>query len=339
MEEILVKEYRGDIVECIHKGYICIVGDDGKVKCSIGDDNFVTYMRSSAKPIQAIPLIKRNIDEKYKLNDKELTVMTGSHRAEPFHVEALEGIMKKVGIEESELICLPTYPLGVKAKEDILRNNGEKRRIYHNCSGKHLGLLTLCRELKCDTKTYWDKDNEAQKEILKYISNLSNYKEDKVLIGTDGCGVPVFGMPMKNLATIYMKMACPDLIKDEDTRTAVKKITTLMNENYEMVSGTNLICSVLLQDKNIIAKGGAKGVYCFGLKKERLGIAIKVLDGSEEEWPLIVSEILTQIGYENEETIERLNNVFPSVIVNDNEKIVGHSETEFTISMEKNKDE
>ena len=339
MEEILVKEYRGDIVECIHKGYICIVGDDGKVKCSIGDDNFVTYMRSSAKPIQAIPLIKRNIDEKYKLNDKELTVMTGSHRAEPFHVEALEGIMKKVGIEESELICLPTYPLGVKAKEDILRNNGEKRRIYHNCSGKHLGLLTLCRELKCDTKTYWDKDNEAQKEILKYISNLSNYKEDKVLIGTDGCGVSVFGMPMKNLATIYMKMACPDLIKDEDTRTAVKKITTLMNENYEMVSGTNLICSVLLQDKNIIAKGGAKGVYCFGLKKERLGIAIKVLDGSEEEWPLIVSEILTQIGYENEETIERLNNVFPSVIVNDNEKIVGHSETEFTISMEKNKDE
>ena len=339
MEEILVKEYRGDIVECIHKGYICIVGDDGKVKCSIGDDNFVTYMRSSAKPIQAIPLIKRNIDEKYKLNDKELTVMTGSHRAEPFHVEALEGIMKKVGIEESELICLPTYPLGVKAKEDILRNNGEKRRIYHNCSGKHLGLLTLCRELKCDTKTYWDKDNEAQKEILKYISNLSNYKEDKVLIGTDGCGVPVFGMPMKNLATIYMKMACPDLIKDEDTRTAVKKITTLMNENYEMVSGTNLICSVLLQDKNIIAKGGAKGVYCFGLKKERLGIAIKVLDGSEEEWPLIVSEILTQIGYENKETIERLNNVFPKVIVNDNEKIVGYSETEFKISMEKNKDE
>lgn len=339
MEEILVKEYRGDIVECIHRGYICIVGDDGKVKCSIGDDNFVTYMRSSAKPIQAIPLIKRNIAEKYKLNDKELTVMTGSHRAEPFHVEALEGIMKKVGIEESELICLPAYPLGVKAKEDILRNNGEKRRIYHNCSGKHLGLLTLCRELKCDTKTYWDKDNEAQKEILKYISNLSDYKEDKVIIGTDGCGVPVFGMPMKNLATIYVKMACPDLIKDEDTRTAVKKITTLMNENYEMVSGTNLICSVLLQDKNIVAKGGAKGVYCFGLKKERLGIAIKVLDGSEEEWPLIVSEILTQIGYENKETIERLNNVFPKVIVNDNEKIVGYSETEFKISMEKNKDE
>lgn len=331
MEEILVEEYRGDLLECVHRGYICCVDEHGQVLYSIGDPNFVTYMRSSAKPIQAIPLIKRGLDKKYNLSNKEITVMTGSHRAEPFHVKALESIMEKVNVEEKELICLPTYPLAMSAKEEILRQNGEKRRIYHNCSGKHMGILTLCTDMECDKKEYWNINSPAQQEILSHISMISGYPIDQIKIGTDGCGVPVFGMPMKNLAKAYMTMACPDTIEDELTRDAVIKITKLMNENYEMVSGTNLICSLLLMDENIVAKGGAKGVYCFGLKEERLGFSIKIIDGSEEEWPLIVSSILEQINYKNKETIERLRKVFPSVIVNDNNKIVGESIIKFKL--------
>lgn len=331
MDEILVEEYRGDLLECIHRGYICCVDECGQVIYSIGDPDFVTYMRSSAKPIQAIPLIKRGLDKKYNLSNKEITVMTGSHRAEPFHVKALESIMEKVNVEEEELICLPTYPLSMSAKEEILRQNGEKRRIYHNCSGKHMGILTLCTDMECDKKEYWNINSPAQQEILSHISMISGYPIDQIKIGTDGCGVPVFGMPMKNLAKTYMTMACPDTIEDELTREAVIKITKLMNENYEMVSGTNLICSLLLMDENIVAKGGAKGVYCFGLKEERLGFSIKIIDGSEEEWPLIVASILEQINYKNKETIDRLRKVFPSVIVNDNNQIVGESIIKFKL--------
>lgn len=331
MDEILVEEYRGDLLECIHRGYICCVDECGQVIYSIGDPDFVTYMRSSAKPIQAIPLIKRGLDKKYNLSNKEITVMTGSHRAEPFHVKALESIMEKVNVEEEELICLPTYPLSMSAKEEILRQNGEKRRIYHNCSGKHMGILTLCTDMECDKKEYWNINSPAQQEILSHISMISGYPIDQIKIGTDGCGVPVFGMPMKNLAKAYMTMACPDTIEDELTREAVIKITKLMNENYEMVSGTNLICSLLLMDENIVAKGGAKGVYCFGLKEERLGFSIKIIDGSEEEWPLIVASILEQINYKNKETIDRLRKVFPSVIVNDNNQIVGESIIKFKL--------
>ncbi|MFR1708397.1 MAG: asparaginase [Clostridium sp.] len=331
MDEILVEEYRGDLLECIHRGYICCVDECGQVIYSIGDPDFVTYMRSSAKPIQAIPLIKRGLDKKYNLSNKEITVMTGSHRAEPFHVKALESIMEKVNVEEEELICLPTYPLSMSAKEEILRQNGEKRRIYHNCSGKHMGILTLCTDMECDKKGYWNINSPAQQEILSHISMISGYPIDQIKIGTDGCGVPVFGMPMKNLAKAYMTMACPDTIEDELTREAVIKITKLMNENYEMVSGTNLICSLLLMDENIVAKGGAKGVYCFGLKEERLGFSIKIIDGSEEEWPLIVASILEQINYKNKETIDRLRKVFPSVIVNDNNQIVGESIIKFKL--------
>ena len=331
MDEILVEEYRGELLECVHRGYICGVSDNGQVKYSVGDADFLTFLRSSAKPIQAIPIVKRGIDKEYKFSDKEMTVLTGSHRAESFHVQAIEGLMTKVGISEEELICLPTYPLGVAAREELLRNNKPKRRIYHNCSGKHMGILTLCKHLGYPTENYWDISNPAQQEILDSIAIVADYPREKVQFGTDGCGVPVFAMPLQYLAKAYMRMACPDLIEDTATRQAVEKITRLMNENYEMVSGTDLICSLLLMDKNIVAKGGAKGVYCFGLKEERLGFAIKIMDGSEEEWPFIVASILEQINYKNKETIERLYKVFPLEMKNDNNKIVGYNKTKFIL--------
>lgn len=331
MEEILVEEYRGQLLECIHRGHICGVTDDGEVKYYVGDADFLAYMRSSAKPIQAIPLVKRGLDKKYNFNDKEITVLTGSHRAESFHVEAIEGILEKIEVTEDELICLPTYPLGVMAKEEVLRKNRDKRRVYHNCSGKHLGIITLCKGIQCDYSNYWDINNPAQQEILEHIAMVADYPKEEIKVGTDGCGVPVFAMPMKYLAKAYMRMACPDTIKDHGTSEAIKRITTLMNENPKMVSGTNLICSLLLKDKNIVAKGGAKGVYCFGLKEERIGFAIKIIDGSEEEWPIIIAAILEQIDYKNKETIERLRKTFPEEIVNDNNKVIGYSKVTFNL--------
>ena len=87
-----------------------------------------------------------------------------------------------------------------------------------------------------------------------------------------------------------------------------------MNKHYEMVSGTNLICALLNEDENIVAKGGAKRIYCVGLKKERLRFAIKVMDGSKKSWPFIVAKILEDINYDNKETIKRLYNIFPKDI-------------------------
>jgi L-asparaginase II len=331
LDERLVEEYRGGILECIHRGHICIVDRDSNIKFSVGDSEFVTFLRSSAKPIQLIPVVKNGLDKKYGLTAKEVTVMAGSHRAESFHVKALEGIMDKVGIMEEELVCLPTYPLSTSAKDELPKANKPKRSIYHNCSGKHFGILSLCKHFGYDIKTYWDINNPAQQEILRHISIIADYPIEKIGIGTDGCGVPVFAMPLRYLANAYMRMACPDLIKDKDIREAVIKISNLMNENNEMVSNTNLLCSILLEDKNIIAKGGAKGVYCFGLKEEGLGIALKIMDGSEDEWPFIVASILEQLDYSNKNTIKRIKEVFAVEVKNDNNRIVGLNKTVFTL--------
>ncbi len=337
VEELLVEEYRGDVLECMHRGHICGFSDSGEVSYSIGDEDIPVFLRSSAKPIQAIPIVKYGLMDKYNLSDKEITIITGSHRAQPFHVEALESMMKKIDITEEDLVCLPTYPLSPDARKDLIRANMSKRTIYHNCSGKHMGILTICKYLGCSIDDYWDINSPAQQDILDHVAIIADYPREDVKIGVDGCGVPVFAMPLKYLAKTFMRMACPDLIEDSDVRMAVMKITKLMNENHDMVSGTGLICSLLLMDPNIVAKGGAKGVYCFGLKEERLGFAIKIMDGSEEEWPMIVASILEQINYKNKDTIERLYKAFPLEVKNDNNKIVGVSKMKFKLDTKSDK--
>jgi L-asparaginase II len=182
-----------------------------------------------------------------------------------------------------------------------------------------------------DVANYYRIDNSAQQEILNYISLMTGYPKENIKIGVDGCGVPVFAAPLKFLANAYLKMACPDLIEDLEIRKVVTKITKVMNENYEMVSGTNRICSLLLMDNNIVAKGGAKGVYCFALREERLGFAIKVMDGAEEQWSFIVASILEQINYKNRETIKRLYDIFPLDTKNDNNKIIGSNKVTFSL--------
>jgi L-asparaginase II len=335
MEEALVREFRGDIEECVHAGHICGVDDKGGIRYSVGNPEAVSYLRSAGKPFQAIPVVRHGADVRFGLTDAEAAITIGSHRAEPFHVEALESIMRKTGLTEDQLICHPTYPLSVYATENLLRSQSPKRAIYHNCSGKHLGILALCKAMGYPTESYGEPDHPAQREILETLAYLADYPKEKIGLGTDGCGFPVFAMPLNALATAYLKLACPDLIENSEIRSAVVTIVRRMNLHSEMVAGTDRICSSLLLDPNIVAKGGAKGVYCFGLKKERLAFALKVLDGSEDEWPLIVASILEQIGYDNPETIERMYKLAPLDIRNDNRRIVGRNQPVFTLHLHK----
>lgn len=331
MAELLVEEYRGNIVENIHHGHICGVGFPGVIRYKVGNPDFVTYLRSSAKPFQAIPAFMHGFDEKFGFTDKEKTIMMASHHGESYHVQALDSMLNKIGIREDELICSPTYPLKASARDELVIRQEPKRRIYHNCSGKHLGVLSYCKGMGLSLHDYYEPRHPAQVRILEILSLLSECPVENIAIGIDGCGFPVFAIPLKHLAAAFLKLACPELITDSDIRTAVEKMTRLLNENYEMVSGTGLICSTLNRDPNIVAKGGAKGVYCFGLKEEKLAFALKVVDGSQEEWPLIVASILQQIGYKNTETIERMLHIAPPQIINDNNKIVGLNKAVFRL--------
>jgi len=327
--EPLVLEFRGGAVENVHYGHVCGVDDSGEAVYRYGDPDAVTFMRSAAKPIQALPFFLEGFDGKYGFTPEELTIMMASHRALPYHVEALEGMLGKLGLEESALVCKPTYPLDPNARDALVADRSPQRRIYHNCSGKHLGVLAYCIGKGLPLDGYDSADHPAQKRILSIASELSGRPAGEIVIGTDGCGFPVFGMPLRNMANAFLKLACPDLIGDAALREAAGKVTGLMNAYPDMISADYLICPNLLRDGNIVAKGGAKGIYCFALKKERLAFALKVVDGSEDEWPIAVASILEQIGYTNRETIDRLYGIGSPDILNDNGRIIGENRSVF----------
>ncbi|WP_282939356.1 asparaginase [Paenibacillus sp. RC67] len=329
--EILVEELRGGLLECEYAGHICGVDDSSRIKYRVGNAQHMTYLRSAAKPIQAIPSFRYGIANRYPFNEKELAIMTASHRAEAYHVTAVESMLSKIGLSEEDLACHATYPLNAAAHNELIVQGKPESRLYHNCSGKHLGILAYCKSKGYSLSGYEDPNHPVQQEIVQTLAMLSEYPEEDIHIGVDGCGFPVFAIPLYHLALTYLKLACPELISDKATRAAVEEITALMNRNYEMVAGTDMICSTLLSDDNIVAKGGAKGVYCFGLRKERLAFALKVMDGSEDKWPLIVASILEQVGYDRRQTIDELYRLCPRFFSNGSGTVVGENRAVFQL--------
>ncbi len=322
---IIVEEHRGGKLENTHQGMICIVNDKKEVIYQKGNIASHVFYRSAMKPIQAIPIFSTGIIEKYQLSQREAALFTASQRGESYHQEALISLLGKLGLSESSLICGESYPLNDEPKEQYLWHHKEKRKLFHNCAGKHLGFLAYAKEKGLDLHSYADANHPLQQEILAQVASLSETSIENIHEGVDGCGAPVYGVPLKNMAISYLKFAAPDLFQNKETAQAVVKIGEVMHEHPEIVASHNFICTVLLQDPNIIAKGGAQGVYCLALKKERISIAVKVMSGSELVWPVLIAEILKKLTYSNPQTIERLLAIRSEDILNDNGIPIGET--------------
>ena len=331
MNERLLVELRNGIMECEHQGAICAVDEHGQVKYSLGDIEAPRFLRSAGKPFQLIPSIKHGIIEHYHLNDKDIALMMSSHRGEDMHMETLDHIMHQCELTESALQCAESYPLHGRSREQWIRHGGDPSKRFHNCSGKHFGVLSWCKLEGYDLDSYMDPNHPAQQAMTAAIMEMSETKPEQAVSGTDGCGFPVYALPLKHIATAYLKLACPDLITDPDTRRAVEIIGQAMNAHPLLIGGTNRLDSILMEDSNIVAKGGFKGIFGFALREERLGFAVKIADGADEECAYVVTSLLKQINYKCKETISRLESVFSSNILNDQGLVVGESRSVFQL--------
>ncbi len=322
---IVAEEHRGGSLENTHQGVICVLNDKKEIVYEKGGSDHPVFYRSAMKPLQAIPVFRTNVIRKYHLNDQEAALFTASQRGEHYHQAALESLMNKLGLSEELLVCNHSYPLNEIPRQQYIWDHKPKRKLLHNCAGKHLGFLAYARDRGYELTRYEQLDHPLQQEILRDVAELSETPVNQINTAIDGCGVPVHGVPLKNMAISFLKFVLPDLIKDTQTAVAVQKIANVMNAQPEIVASHHFICTVLLEDPNIIAKGGAQGVYCFALKKEKISFALKVLSGSELVWPVLVAELLKTLNYSNTETIDRLLQLRSYNIQNDNGKDIGET--------------
>ena len=292
MKNILVEIRRGDIVENLHRGYICVVNNRKKITTSVGDINFNTFLRSCAKPIQTIPVLTSGAIEKFNLTDREITIFAGSLNGQDFQIEILESILKKIGLDRSFLKC-GIHPPSHKPTRNSLN---EYNVLHNNCAGKHLAMLTLCRYYNYPCENYDNMEHPVQQLILNEISYFSEVEKEKIKIGIDGCGVPVFSIPIYNFALAYSKLANPGMLFDNKKQEAVKFLINNSIKYPELIAGDQRICTELMRLKsNLFAKVGADGSYGIALPEKKLGIAVKIESGNMKVLNIVVIELLKQL--------------------------------------------
>jgi L-asparaginase II len=295
--EHLVDVIRGNLVESEHWGHIAVVNSNGDVLYSNGNPNRVTFARSSMKPLQAIPIVETGAASAYQLDPADLSLACASHNGENQHTDRVKTILSKLDLTPSNLKCGTHPPRWQETYEELMKSGTEITAEYNNCSGKHSGMLATAIHMGESVEDYYKTDHPVQQRIMEVISDLAEVPVDEIEIGIDGCGVPVHGIPLKNLALSFAKMANPSS-QPEKRRLAIEQVTSAMIAAPEMVGGTNRFCSdfMRIEEGRMFGKAGAEGVYCIGDLVTGLGIAIKIEDGAGRATSPVAVEVLEQLG-------------------------------------------
>jgi L-asparaginase II len=253
----------------------------GTVHFSSGDVDAPVFLRSSAKPFIAAAAVKAGVAERFALESREIAVMAASHFGEPFHVEAVASILRKIGMGESALQCGTHAPYDEASAEALRRAGIAPSPIYNNCSGKHAGILALCLAIGADPATYLEASNPAQQCILSFCARVSGDDAQRWPLGVDGCGIPVYATPLRKAALSFARLATLEGVEDDDAK-ALRVVRDAMVADPEYIAGTNQLDTVLMQHAagKIACKGGAEGVHGIAAIERRLGYASKVCDGA-----------------------------------------------------------
>lgn len=311
----LVEVRRGAIVESRHRGHIVAVTSADDIVAHLGAPETVTYLRSSAKPHQAIPLITSGAADRFNFTPEEIAVACGSHSGEAVHTAVVGRMLEKIGLESSVLKCGIHEPFDREVAREQRRENRAPDVLQNNCSGKHTGMLALALHLGAPVAGYDEPDSPAQQLILSTVAEFAGVPADKIVVGVDGCGVPVFGMSLRRMALMYARLVAAPPMFDSRTREACERIVAAMLTHPEMVGGTSERLDTELMRAGagtLISKVGAEGVYTVGVRHsstypQGLGFALKIEDGEDRRArPTVVIDALRQLGVLNESTLRDL---------------------------------
>ncbi|QHT59942.1 asparaginase [Paenibacillus lycopersici] len=335
----LVIATRGGVIENVHGGHAAVVSADGAIMAEAGNASVWTYMRSTAKPVQALPAIMGGVLEAYGLGDDAVALMCASHQGTPAHIAVLERMLAQTGVREEQLVFAPQLPANLEARDEVIRRGGQPRKLYHVCAGKHIGMLALCKVRGWPMETYAEREHPLQQELLRTVAALADLEPEAVGCAIDGCGLPVFALPLWRLALIYARFAAWDAAAADGgpdspvaaaptggaMAAAAGRIAAAMRRHPALVEGPGRLASAMLGDGNVVAKSGAQGVFVFALGREGIAGVVKLADGTETPWPEAVCAMLAQMGL-GRELIARIRQQIPPEMRNDAGQVTGRRE-------------
>lgn len=270
---------RGALIESRHRVHAAVVHADGTLLFAARDPHLRVWWRSCAKPFQLLPLLLDGGFDRLGWGPDELALACASHGGEPEHVALAAGMLATVGLEEGDLACGPHDPLSARGAR-LLRESGQRlTRLHNNCSGKHAAMLARAVQHRWATRGYELSSHPVQDEARATVAAWGDLDVHDVALAVDGCGVPVFGLPLANMALSYARLVQAAQRGDDGPA----RVVGAMTGNPFLVGGSDRFDTLLMEatEGRVLCKIGAEGVHMLALVERGIGLAIKVEDGSQ----------------------------------------------------------
>ena len=277
-EPLLIEVRRNGVVEALHRFHAVAVGD-GEVVAAAGDPSLRCFMRSSSKPLQALPLVRARDD----LPADELAVACASHRDTPDQVAAVRALLARAQATEEDLELGP-------------QEGRPPELIHNNCSGNHAGMLALCRARGWPTEGYRLPEHPVQQACADVHAEAAEVAPEEMATGIDGCGIVTFGLTLERMARAFSRL---------ESLSGGDRVATAMRERPDLVGGPDGADFLLMRDApGWLAKGGAEGLLC-AASADGIGVALKSEDGTSRAQAPAVAAFLGQLGVDLPELAER----------------------------------
>ena len=283
---VLVEVTRSGVVESVHRGSVVLLDADGASQ-TLGRSTTPTYPRSSLKPLQATAMVRHGLDLPAEL----LALVGASHDGTEEHVRVARAILASADLDDAALACPPSLPESATASAAVVRNGGDAGRIYHNCSGKHAGMVVTCARNGWPIEGYLDPDHPMQRAVLDTVADLGNEKPDAV--GVDGCGAAVPAISLDALALSFRRLTTAA------SGTPERRVADAMRARPELVGGPGRDVTELMADcPGLLAKDGAEAVWGAALPDGR-AMAAKLDDGALRALPAVLAAVAQAWGFSN----------------------------------------
>lgn len=288
---VLVEVTRGPEVESRHRGQIAVAEASGQLRYRLGDVEALVCLRSLAKPFQALPVVTSGAAAAFGFGPAELALFCGSLNGQDFQVDLVKQVLARIGLSPAALHCGAHPPLHRPTAQALASSGQKPTPLHHTCAGKHAAMLALCVHSGWPVEGYLAADHPVQGLMLKTVADVMGLLPRQIPVAVDGCGVPVFYVPLRRIAWGYARLAAGPA----DTAAGALMAACLAHPRH--IAGDRRLDTEIMQalPGQVFAKTGAEGGYALALVAGGLGVALKIEDGQQRALPPVMVSILEQL--------------------------------------------